>query len=146
LCSRLRSSCSIFAASPRSCAANRRAKVAFPTPSGPANSKVWAIRSCRIMRSSARLTCAFPQKFSNIVDHAFPDLGCNSVKGPAAVDDAKSPGILLCPRHIRVTHFAMKCERLLVHPRFGCGAGRVSRLRSGKTRVHVDIKEQSEIG
>src|SRR5689334_5975576 len=62
---RLRSSCSILVAPPRSFAANRRTSVAFPVPSGPVSNMVCGMRAAESMCSGVAATAELPQKFSN---------------------------------------------------------------------------------
>src|ERR1017187_5198985 len=84
---RLRSSFSICSGWRRRWEPRRRARVALPTPSGPEKSRVCARRWCAIICSSACVTCALPQKFSNISAHDPPDGALDGVDIGAAVDD-----------------------------------------------------------
>src|SRR5262249_3006227 len=134
---RLRSSCSIFSAPPRSRAAKRRARVALPSPSSPAKSSVCGMRSRSIMLSSVVWTCAFPMKLSNI--ELLPDGARYIADGGAAIDHDDPVRLGAGEREISVAYALMEGDALIVDARFRRADALVAALGAFEAGLEIDV-------
>ena len=113
---KLRSSCSILSALPSSSAPKRRARVAFPMPSGPANRSVCGMRSCSIIRSKGgRDMSVAPEVAQTCRLTTFQILAPPLEAGPS-VDDPKSIRFSGGERRVGVPDFLVESRILLFHP------------------------------
>src|SRR5215472_8490327 len=140
-----RSSRSISSPCPSSCAPSRRASVALPTPSGPANRSVCASRCWDTICSSACVTCGLPQKGSNILAHNPPDVLLDGVHLLPSVHHFDARRFCIRQGVIGGVDLAVEIERLVVHAGFAVRLRLVARPRPSQARLGIHIHQNRQV-
>src|SRR5438445_2850052 len=113
-------------------------------PSGPANSRVCAMRSCSIIRSRAAVTWSLPRKLSNMRAHHAPNLLRHLVHARPPVDRSKSLRLGRRQRAVSVADSVVELRFLLLHA-VGAIPTPIARLGASLAGSQIDLDEQREV-
>src|ERR1035438_8143317 len=140
-----RSSFSISSACPSRRAAMRRASVALPTPSRPENKSVCESRCPPIICSSDSVTARLPQKSSNMLAHNAPNVALDFVNPGAPIHQFHALRLRRRQGVIRLVHFEMKLDRLVVHARLAVWFGLIARARPRQAGFGIHVHQDGQI-